>query len=404
MDKKLRLPLAALCTVPFIMVLGNSMLIPVLPKLRAVLGLSQLQSGLLITAFSVPAGVVIAFVGILSDRVGRRQVMAPSLLVYGAAGVLAGLAAVTLRRPYLAILGARVLQGLGAAGTAPVAMALVGDLFQSQERTSALGLVEASNGLGKVLSPVLGAGAALLAWWAPFFVYAGLAVPAALAVWFLCPKPPQGAPPPSLAQYFTDLGKVFREKPGSLASCYLTGGILLFALFGMLFYFSDRLETVYHTEGLVKGLLLALPVAVMCANSYATGTFLQKRTHLLKGATVLGTGLVALSLALLGLAARQPWLTAALVTLLGLGNGFALPSLNTMVTSAAAGNTRGLVTSLYGAVRFLGVAAGPPLVGWLMPHGPRAVYWPSAGAVALCAASLLLLLDDRQVRPPASGK
>lgn len=401
MNKKLVWPLASLCSVPFIMVLGNSMLIPVLPKIREVLDLTQLQTGLLITAFSVPAGIVIAFVGVLSDRVGRRTIIAPSLILYGVAGALAGLAAVLLEHPYWAILGARVLQGIGAAGTAPVAMALVGDLFQSQERSKALGAIEASNGLGKVLSPVLGAGAALLAWYVPFFVYAALSVPAAVGVWLLCPKEQQKQPPPPLNQYFKDLGQVFREKPGSLIACYLAGGLILFTLFGMLFYFSDRLETVYRYQGLIKGILLAVPVTVMTLTSLLTGVILQKKVNYLKAATVAGLALLTLSLALLLPAKGQPLLTAGLVSLLGLGNGFALPALNTMITSAAAGKTRGLVTSLYGAVRFIGVALGPPVVGCLMRWGPKAVYLPVAGATALTTGVLWLFLDDRQMRPPS---
>ncbi|HHW14730.1 MAG TPA: MFS transporter [Firmicutes bacterium] len=403
MDKRLAVPLAALCAVPFIMVLGNSMLIPVLPQIRETLHLTQLQSGLLITAFSVPAGLVIAFIGILSDRIGRRAVIAPSLIVYGLAGALAGLAAVTLRRPYAAILGARVLQGLGAAGTAPVAMALVGDLFQSEERTKALGFLEAANGLGKVLSPVLGAGAALLAWYAPFFVYAALAVPTAVAVWCLCPEKRRPPVPPPFRQYFTDLAGVFRQKPGSLLACYLAGGLILFTLFGILFYFSDQLEKVYRIQGVAKGLLIALPVAAMTVTSSLTGAFLQQRAQLLKTSTVLGLLCVTAALLLLVPVKGRPLLTAALVTLLGVGNGLALPALNTMVTSAAAGQTRGMVTSLYGAVRFIGVALGPPTVGWLMGRGASAVYWPIGAAAAVTAGLVWWLLDDRRLRPPAGG-
>lgn len=403
MDKRLAVPLAALCTVPFIMVLGNSMLIPVLPQIKETLRLTQLQTGLLITAFSVPAGLVIAVIGILSDRIGRRTVIAPSLIVYGSAGALAGLAAIFLRHPYAALLGTRVLQGMGAAGTAPVAMALVGDLFQSKERTKALGFLEAANGLGKVLSPVLGAGAALLAWYAPFFVYAALAVPAAVAVWRLCPEKqrPQTAPP--FQQYFVDLAGVFRQKPGSLAACYLAGGLILFTLFGILFLFSDRLEGVYGIRGVVKGLLIALPVAAMTVTSTLTGAFLQQRVHLLKAATLLGLLCVAAALLLLVPARGSRLLTAALVTLLGVGNGLALPAINTMVTSAAAGQTRGMVTSLYGAVRFIGVALGPPAVGWLMERGTAAVYWPLGVAAAATAGVVWWLLDARQLQPPAAS-
>ena len=39
-----------------------------------------------------------------------------------------------------------------------------------------------------------------------------------------------------------------------------------------------------------------------------------------------------------------------------------LPAINMLVTSAAGQEERGLVTSLYGAVRFIGVAVGPPHV------------------------------------------
>ncbi|HBE76406.1 MAG TPA: MFS transporter, partial [Firmicutes bacterium] len=45
------------------MVLGNSMLIPVLPKIQKELHVGLVQVGLLITVFSVPAGIVIPFAG-----------------------------------------------------------------------------------------------------------------------------------------------------------------------------------------------------------------------------------------------------------------------------------------------------------------------------------------------------
>ncbi len=97
-----------------------------------------------------------------------------------------------LKKPYPVIIAARVVQGIGAAGTAPIAIALTGgDIFQSKERSKAQGLLEASNGLGKVLSPVLGAGSGLLSWWAPFALYAAIAIPAAVAVWVLIPEPKQ---------------------------------------------------------------------------------------------------------------------------------------------------------------------------------------------------------------------
>ena len=110
MDKGLKPTIGILATVPFIMVLGNSMLIPVLPAIRENLRLSLCQTGLLITAFSVLAGIVIPFAGILSDHWGRKKIMVPALLVYGTGGLLAGLAAI-LGKEQLRLLGARIIQG-----------------------------------------------------------------------------------------------------------------------------------------------------------------------------------------------------------------------------------------------------------------------------------------------------
>ena len=45
------------------MVLGNSMLIPVLPKMKSTLDITQFQVSLVITLFSVPAGLAIPFAG-----------------------------------------------------------------------------------------------------------------------------------------------------------------------------------------------------------------------------------------------------------------------------------------------------------------------------------------------------
>ena len=88
MERSRLLPFAVLAAVPFVMVLGNSMLIPVFPRLESELGLNQFQVGLLVTAFSVPAGVVIPFAGAFSDHVGRKTIMFPALLLYGSGGLM----------------------------------------------------------------------------------------------------------------------------------------------------------------------------------------------------------------------------------------------------------------------------------------------------------------------------
>ena len=134
MKSRMHLPFAFLCGVPFVMVLSNSLLIPVLPLLQAQMNLTPFQSGLIVTAFSIPAGLTIPVVGYLSDRFGRKVIIVPSLIIFGLGGLLAGIAAWLTPRPFAWMLAARVLQGLGGGGTYQIAMALAGDIFQTSER------------------------------------------------------------------------------------------------------------------------------------------------------------------------------------------------------------------------------------------------------------------------------
>ncbi|GGE10241.1 putative MFS-type transporter YitG [Marinithermofilum abyssi] len=380
------LVIVTLSTVPLIMVLGNSMLIPVLPTIQSSLHISQLQVSLLITLFSIPAGVVIPLAGILSDRFGRKKVIAPALLLYGAGGVISGLSALWTGGGYWLMLTGRILQGIGAAGTAPIAMALVSDLYKKDERSRALGIIEAANGMGKVVSPILGSLIALLSWVAIFFAFPVLCIPAALAVWFLIKEPKQEKEPPPLSQYRDQLLKTWKRQGRWLLVAFLAGALTLFILFGVLFYLSDFLEKRYGLDGVLKGLVLAIPLLAMSSVSYWAGSHIDQKTRLMKRLIIIGLLAIAAGMGIVPFVTNT-YLLIGLLVLIGIGSGLILPCLNTMITSAVASEERGIVTSLYGSVRFLGVALGPPTFGALsaMKTGLFLGNAAAAGLTALLA-------------------
>lgn len=381
--------------VPFVMVLGNSILIPVLPAMGAAMHLSPAQTGLIITAFSVPAGLFIPFAGFLADRYGRKTVMVPSLFVYSAGGFIAVAAAIFLREnAYGLLMAGRVVQGLGAAGTANIAMALTGDLYVGGARGQALGLLEASNGFGKVAGPVLGAAFGLIVWFAPFVFFASITVPVALALWLLAQdrKPEESR---SVGKYFGSVLKVFGEKGVPLGMALVAGSAVLFLLFGVLFYLSEILETQFGLQGMVKGLVLALPVLASAISAYITGTFFQKkvdRRYLVTG----GLGLIALSLASLAVIQNSYYLYVA-IFFIGVGSGAALVTLNVLVTGSVSLERRAIITSGYGAVRFFGVAMGPPLFGLVMGMGNLIMFAGAAALGALTAAGAFVLIDQKRL-------
>ena len=341
---------AVLNAVPFIMVLGNSMLIPILPTIKSAMNLTLFQVGLIITAFSIPAGLTIPFAGFASDHLGRKTIMTPALIIYGLGGLISGISSILLAQPYHMVLVGRIIQGIGAGGTYQLAMALTGDLIQTKERTKALGILEASNGLGKVVSPIAGAALGLIAWFVPFFAYGILAIPTALAVWFLVDEPPlKNKGRQSLTQYWGQLKNIFKDKGLSLIASFLSGMTALFILFGVLSWLSDLLEKEYGIEGFSSGLLIAIPVGTMALTSYLSGSFFQQvKAKFLKIGITAGLSFITLALVVISFASSIYILFAALV-FLGFGVGMVLPAINTLITSAASTGERGIITCLYGS-------------------------------------------------------
>nr|WP_254660791.1 MFS transporter [Bacillus sp. FJAT-27225] len=381
---------AAIGSIPLIMTLGNSMLIPILPQMKTELGLSQLQASLTITVFSIAAAIFIPILGYLSDRYSRKIIILPALLLYGIGGLLAGFASSAISNPYWLILTGRILQGIGAAGTAPIAMALTGDLFKGGEQSRVLGIVEASNGLGKVLSPILGSLFGLITWFAVFFAFPAIcSISILLTLFFIKEKSHKQAPPP-FGKYMRGLGSVFKFEGRWLFTTYLAGATCLFTLFGILFYLSDVLEQQYKIDGVIKGLILAIPLLVMGITSYITGSKIGKNTAAMKKLIVLGLTFMTVSYALLVFFEKLiPFLIVLVLS--SVGTGLVLPCLNSLITGSVGKERRGFVTSLYGSVRFIGVAIGPPIFTRLMEWSRTGMFL-SIASLTLVVALLCLLL------------
>lgn len=392
MQKKSKgMVIVSIGSVPLMMTLGNSMLIPILPEMKSSLDISQLQVSLTITVFSIAAAILIPIVGYLSDRFSRKMVMIPSLIFFGGGALLAGLGAAIFSHSYVWIIIGRVLQGMGAAGTAPIAMALIGDLFRGGERSRVLGIFEASNGLGKVLSPILGSLMALIVWYSVFFAFPVISLFSAVLVWIFIKEKSNRLTPPPFRKYVKGLLSVFKHEGRWLFTVYAAGGTCLFTLYGILFYLSDVLETYYNIDGVLKGLILAIPLLVMVVTSYITGSRIGKNLVRMKQLSIIGLALMTVSFASLVIFEKLvPFLIV--LALSSVGAGLVLPCINSLITGSVGKERRGFVTSLYGSVRFLGVALGPPVFTWLMGWNTTGMFLSIAGFTLLVGLLVLLLV------------
>lgn len=361
-----RWAIISLSSIPLIMTLGNSMLIPILPVMEKELDISKLQSSYIITVYSIVAIFFIPLAGFLSDRFGRKKVIIPSLIITGAGGLVAGWASYSMSDPFVWILIGRILQGIGASGAAPIVLPLVGDIFRDDKEASAtLGIIETSNTVGKVLSPILGAVLAAVVWFLPFFSIPIFCVISVFLVGFLVKNKKNNEEHTSFGRYWKTAKDALKEHGRWLCAVFLIGAILMFILFGFLFYLSSILEEKYDYKGIWKGLLLAVPLLALSIASFISGRKIKDNLVMMKWITFVGIVLTGCSVAVIPFMDHPVYLLTIFLVC-GTGIGMSLPCLDALITESMKKNVRGVITSIYSAMRFIGVASGPPVIALMM--------------------------------------
>ncbi|MCK0471245.1 MFS transporter [Halalkalibacter sp. APA_J-10(15)] len=396
MEEKKTWDIISISSIPLVMTLGNSMLIPVLPQIERELQISSFQVSMLITVYSIVAILCIPIAGYVSDRIGRKRVIIPSLVITAIGGGISAFASWKMNDPYSVLVFGRLLQGIGAAGAAPIVMPLVGDMFTEEKDVSrGLGIIETSNTLGKVLSPILGAALALIVWYMPFFAIPIFCFISIIALSLLVKEPKMKEKPLAFKAFIKSLLLIFKQEGKWLYAVFIVGGISMFVLFGVLFYLSDLLEKSHQIDGIKKGIILAIPLAALCCASFATGKVIGQDKQKMKWMTVFGVSL--LTIALFAMSFSQDiylLLTALLVS--GVGIGIALPSLDALVTEGIEMAQRGSITSLYSSMRFGGVALGPPVFSMLMKTTHAFTFLLNAGICILALVVALLMIKPEQ--------
>jgi len=366
--------IVSMSSIPLVMTLGNSMLIPVLPSMEKELSITSFQTSMIITVYSIVAIFLIPVAGYISDHIGRKKVIIPSLLIAAVGGLISWWAAWKLTDAYWLILVGRALQGVGAAGAMPIVLPLVGDMFKSEDDVSScLGLIETSNTLGKVLSPILGAFLAGFIWYLPFFSIPVFCIISVILMILLVKCPKSNEEPIPFKQFFTNIKKTFTEKGRWLYAIFFIGGILMLVLFGILFYLSETFEKEYGIKDLKKGFFLALPLGALCLASFISGKIIKKNKVLMKRITLISIIVAAISIGALWFSIKL-WYMITMFLITGIGIGLSLPCLDALITEGIEKKERGTISSIYSSMRFIGVAVGPPLIAVLMKYANHWIF------------------------------
>ncbi|TWI57786.1 MFS transporter [Halalkalibacter nanhaiisediminis] len=353
---------------PFIMVIGNSMFIPLLPHMQAELGLTMIEGGWILTSFSIPAAVLVPFGGILSDRYGRKKVAMlalPLIMIGSFISALAGMNGV-LSPVFEWMIVGRIIQGVGAGGITPLAMAFISDLYTGEKRSRALGSIEVFNGAGKVLSPIIGGIILGFSWTISFVILFATALLAFVGIFLFVDAQKQVVTEKEhIFIKYKRLQTLTKKHWKWLVPIFASGAIGMFLMFGYLFYLSHLLDLADTIPSMGKGFILACPLLVLTVFSYLTGRRLKGREDSYKRGFLLGIGLMIIGTWSMIHSMEVGFIVVGMI-IYGTGFGILLPSANAALASIVSKKERGTVFAFYAMLRFLGVAFGPVLFGTWM--------------------------------------
>jgi len=144
--------LALICIAQFMVVLDFSIVNIALPFMQKDLGLSTANLQWIVSAYALTFGGFLLLGGRMGDLYGRRKLFMAGLFVFSLASLSGGLA---LSGTMLIV--SRAIQGVGAAMVAPTAIALVSTTFpEGPARNKAFGMVGAISSLGFAAGAIFG--------------------------------------------------------------------------------------------------------------------------------------------------------------------------------------------------------------------------------------------------------
>ncbi|HWI71347.1 MAG TPA: multidrug effflux MFS transporter [Baekduia sp.] len=366
--------------------LSIDLYLPSLPSIGDDLDASASSIQLSITACLVGLAVGQIYAGPLSDRLGRRRVLAAGLVAFVAASALCAAA------PSAAVLiGLRLVQGLAGSFGIVISRAIVRDLHEGDEMNRVFSRLMLVSGVAPVVAPLLGAQLLhVMGWRGLFVVLTAVGAAIALAAAVIIPE----TLPPERRRALADAGHerspfaaIARDR--RFIACAIVGGGVSGVLFAYISASPFVVEDIHGASPQVFSVVFAVNSVAIVLAGQLNGRLLgrvRSETMLRAAVATCAAGaawcLLAAILAL-PLAALLPgWLLAIAPMGVVMPNG-------TTLALAGYGHAAGAAAAVLGTSQFLVGALASPLVG-VAGSGtavPMAIVMTAFAAAAVAAAA-----------------
>ena len=362
--------------------LGLFMIMPVFSIYAKTIpgGDNVLLVGIALGAYGVTQSMLYIFYGWISDKFGRKPVIAFGLLVFALGSFIAAIG-----HSMTWIIVGRVIQGMGAVSSAVIAF--IADLTHEENRTKAMAMVGGSIGISFAVAIV---GAPIVFHWvgmsglfALVGVFSILAVGVVLWIVPDAPKPVHVRAP-------------FAEVLHNVELLRLNFGVLvLHATQTALFLVVPR---ILEAGGLpvASHWKVYLPVMGLSFVMMVPAIIAAEKRGQMKTVLLSAIALILFGQLLLGVAPHTILSVAAILFVYFLGFNILEASQPSLVSKLAPGNRKGAAAGVYNTTQSIGLALGGMIGGWLLKvDGQSAVFFTCSGLV-LC----WLIIAAKMKQPP----
>ncbi len=371
-----------LCITAYFAMAGGALLAPVLPEMVEPLQTTSHEIGLLISAFTLSTAIFTLVIGHVIDRVNRKKILVPCLVIYGLPGLVS-----YFTSDLQLLLTLRFIQGIGAAALLPLTMLVIADVYKGHESFHAMSRVSMALAIGSVSAPLIGGGLASFGWNYPFLFYA-LSLPFAFVVLTFLPE--------TRVQRNNDdhKGIIYGFKALKELRIIYTifqGFAIFFLLYAVLVYVPFMLENILGYNAKEAGLLLALQGIAIIFTVSRVKSLANKYSKTI----VIATGFVLTGLALLSISfAHSIVAILPLMLLFGAGYGLAQTAIDTQIILIAPTESKGGVLSIHNSMKFVGTCLSPIVLGIVLSHFDLDTVFIAAGSFGLLVALITYLMKN----------
>ena len=135
----------------FMIMLDNTVVNVALPSIREDLGISISELEWVVNGYALTFGVLLLTGGKLADMLGRRRMFMVGLVIFTASSFFCGFAGSAGM-----LIGARVVQGVGAALMNPATLSIITATFPARQRGMAIGIWAGVSALALAIGPLVG--------------------------------------------------------------------------------------------------------------------------------------------------------------------------------------------------------------------------------------------------------